>query len=219
MGPQSEPHDLLAVGPSQRQHSCGPHHGSRQAPGAGSTPWVTANQAGQTERVGQKGISMVQTQCPSPRMWQTSLINHHAVAETALISASLPAQSPGTRRPVNKLPLMLKTLTPSRLRRWEDSSRLAGEQASLSWILPPLSLVGTGPCPRSTRRNFHRITASLGNHTIHRDPELRHRVHTASITRGRSCWGLIERRRHRGGEPSSMGLGQGSRGSEPRRRL
>ena len=107
---------------------------------------------------------------------------------------------------------MLKTLAPSRLSRWEDGSQLAGEQASLSWILPSLSLGGTGPCLRSTKRNFHGITASLGNHTIRRDPELRHTVHTASIARGRSCWGLIERRRHRGGKPSSLGLGQGSQG-------
>lgn len=150
-------------------------------------------------------------QGPPLSPWQTSLINHHAVTETMLISESLPAQSPGTRRPINKLPLMLKTLAPSRLSHWEDSSQLAGEQASLSWILPPLSLGGTGPCLRSTKRNFHRITVSLGNHTVSRDPELRHRAHTASITRGRSCWGLIERKAHRGGRPSSGGLGRGSR--------
>lgn len=151
-------------------------------------------------------------QCPPPSPQQTSLINHHAVAETALISASLPAQSPGTRRPINKLPLMLKTLALSRLSHWEDGSRLAGEQASLSWILLSLSLGGTGPCLRSTKRNFHGITATLGNHTIRRGPELRHRAHTASITQDWSCRGLIERRWHRGGKPSSLGLGQGSRG-------
>lgn len=78
---------------------------------------MTANQAGQTERVGQKDKSMVQTQCPPQDVAGLALVNHHAVAETALFSVSpssesLPAQSPGTRRPVNKLPLMLKTSPP-----------------------------------------------------------------------------------------------------------